>query len=68
MSAGKGDTPRPVNKKTYWNNYDAIFRKKTNDPINTNTDDTRARETNEIAASEHRGADRATCRRASDPE
>ena len=40
MSAGKGDTPRPVNKKTYWNNYDAIFRKKTNDPVNTNTDDT----------------------------
>ena len=68
MSAGKGDTPRPVNKKTYWKNYDAIFRKKINDPIHTNTDDTRARETTEIAAGEHRGTDRATCRRASDPE
>jgi hypothetical protein len=25
--AGKGDTPRPVNGKTYRENYDAIFRK-----------------------------------------
>jgi len=26
--AGKGDKPRPVNKRTYDANYDAIFRKK----------------------------------------
>jgi hypothetical protein len=26
--AGKGDKPRPVNLRTYWNNYDEIFRKK----------------------------------------
>ena len=27
MSAGKGDTPRPVNRDRYNENYDAIFRK-----------------------------------------
>jgi hypothetical protein len=27
MSAGKGDTPRPVDAKTYGENYDSIFRK-----------------------------------------
>ena len=27
MSAGKGDTPRPVDSKTYGENYDDIFRK-----------------------------------------
>ena len=27
MSAGKGDTPRPVDAKTYGQNYDNIFRK-----------------------------------------
>jgi len=27
MSAGKGDTPRPVDAKTYGQNYDDIFRK-----------------------------------------
>ena len=27
MSAGKGDTPRPVDAKVYGENYDAIFRK-----------------------------------------
>lgn len=27
MSAGKGDTPRPVNAEKYRKNYDAIFRK-----------------------------------------
>jgi hypothetical protein len=27
MSAGKGDTPRPVAGQTYRDNYDAIFRK-----------------------------------------
>jgi len=26
--AGKGDTPRPVNKKKYDRNYDRIFKKK----------------------------------------
>lgn len=29
MSAGKGDKPRKVNKKKFDENYDAIFRKKT---------------------------------------
>ena len=29
MSAGKGDTPRPVKWAVYAENYDAIFRKKT---------------------------------------
>lgn len=28
MSAGKGDRPRPVNRKKYAANYDKIFRKK----------------------------------------
>lgn len=27
MSAGKGDTPRPVDAKAYGENYDDIFRK-----------------------------------------
>ena len=27
MSAGKGDTPRPVDAKAYGENYDSIFRK-----------------------------------------
>jgi len=27
MSAGKGDSPRPVNAKTYGENYENIFRK-----------------------------------------
>ena len=27
MSAGKGDTPRPVDAKVYGENYDSIFRK-----------------------------------------
>ena len=27
MSAGKGDTPRPVNPTIYGNNYNDIFRK-----------------------------------------
>lgn len=27
MSAGKGDTPRPVNAEVYGQNYDDIFRK-----------------------------------------
>lgn len=30
MSAGKGDTPRPVNPKKYGENYDRIFRKQSN--------------------------------------
>lgn len=28
MSAGKGDKPRPVDKKKYDENYELIFRKK----------------------------------------
>jgi len=27
MSAGKGDTPRPVNAEVYGQNYEDIFRK-----------------------------------------
>lgn len=27
MSAGKGDSPRPVNREVYMENYDLIFRK-----------------------------------------
>jgi hypothetical protein len=27
MSAGKGDSPRPVNLEVYMANYDSIFRK-----------------------------------------
>jgi len=27
MSAGKGDTPRPVNAEVYGKNYEDIFRK-----------------------------------------
>ena len=29
MSAGKGDTPRPVNWQKYGSNYDDIFRRRT---------------------------------------
>lgn len=32
MSAGKGDTPRPVDAKTYGQNYDDIFRKEKPQP------------------------------------
>ena len=31
MSAGKGDTYRPVNAEKYGNNYDNIFRKSKRD-------------------------------------
>jgi hypothetical protein len=30
--AGKGDTPRKVDAKTYGENYDAIFRKEQDQP------------------------------------
>lgn len=32
MSAGKGDTPRPVDAKVYGENYDSIFRKPQPEP------------------------------------
>lgn len=32
MSAGKGDSPRPVNPTVYGENYDAIFRKEKPEP------------------------------------
>lgn len=32
MSAGKGDSYRPVNQKVYDENYDFIFRRKPNEP------------------------------------
>lgn len=40
MSAGKGDKPRPVNKKVYDQNYDEIFRSTKNDgfPVFTTED------------------------------
>ena len=34
--AGKGDTPRPVDAKTYGENYDSIFRKDKPQPQQTN--------------------------------
>ena len=34
-SAGKGDTPRPVDYKKWSENYDRIFGKKKNDPKGT---------------------------------
>ena len=43
MSAGKGDTPRPVNAEVYGQNYDDIFRKdkpQTTTNETENTDDT----------------------------
>ena len=44
MSAGKGDTPRPVNAEIYAQNYEDIFRKEKPQPTETNetenTDDT----------------------------
>jgi len=42
MSAGKGDTPRPVNAEVYGQNYDDIFRKPQTTETNEtkNTDDT----------------------------
>lgn len=30
MSAGKGDTPRPVDGEKYRDNFDLIFRKRVN--------------------------------------
>jgi hypothetical protein len=36
MSAGKGDKPRPVDKKKYDENYDAIFGKKNKEEEQTN--------------------------------
>lgn len=35
MSAGKGDTPRPVNPTVYGQNYDEIFRKESPEPEQT---------------------------------
>jgi hypothetical protein len=32
MSAGKGDTPRPVDPTVYGQNYDDIFRKDKQEP------------------------------------
>lgn len=32
MSAGKGDTPRPVNRKVYETNYERIWGKSTVEP------------------------------------
>jgi hypothetical protein len=32
VSAGKGDTPRPVDAKAYGENYDSIFRKDKQEP------------------------------------
>lgn len=43
VSAGKGDTPRPVNAEVYGQNYDDIFRKdkpQTTTNETENTDDT----------------------------
>jgi hypothetical protein len=44
VSAGKGDTPRPVNQEVYGQNYDDIFRKEKPQTTETNetenTDDT----------------------------
>lgn len=36
MSAGKGDTPRPVNAEVYGKNYEDIFRKDKQQTIETN--------------------------------
>ena len=36
MGAGKGDTPRPVDAKTYGENYDDIFRKPQPQPTEQN--------------------------------
>ena len=36
MSAGKGDTPRPVDAKVYGENYDDIFRKPQPQPTEQN--------------------------------
>lgn len=35
MSAGKGDTPRPINLSVYRDNYDAIFSKNRTTPTPT---------------------------------
>lgn len=44
MSAGKGDSPRPVNAKTYGQNYDNIFRKTKCQTIQKTTDSESSRE------------------------
>jgi hypothetical protein len=38
MSAGKGDKPRPINKKKFDENYDLIFRKKIKNKIKRKTE------------------------------
>jgi hypothetical protein len=40
MGAGKGDTPRPVDAKTYGENYDDIFRKPQPQPQPTEQNET----------------------------
>lgn len=37
-SAGKGDTPRPVDAKSYGENYDNIFRKWQTTPKTTDSE------------------------------
>ena len=53
----KGDWHRLGDAPAYRNNYDAIFRKKIHDPINTDTDDTGARETTASPTNPHRGSE-----------
>ena len=64
----KGDWHRLGDAPAYRSNYDAIFRKKTHDPINTDTDDTGAREAAPSPPTKDRGTDRRAARRAPDPE
>ena len=40
VSAGKGDTPRPVDAKVYGENYDDIFRKPQPQPQPTEQNET----------------------------
>lgn len=49
--AGKGDRPRPVNVKKYWENYEEIFRKK---PAEKPQDQKEVSDTPETDALEHK--------------
>jgi len=54
----KGDWHRLGDAPAYRDNYDAIFRKnKSNDPINTDTDDTGTREAATRTTNPHRGSE-----------
>ena len=58
MSAGKGDTPRPVDHAKYRNNYDLIFRKDENPTQHPDTDNSKQKRTTIKVVRKDRKTDR----------